>query len=227
MSFSRPDDLIGKITKAKAGFAVSNRYKVFINSPMILRNRLKMDELNLLCNSVTLPGKALTTVDHVTYRQPQKLVNGYQLEDVNFEFYLTNDYGVKKYFDEWQSSVLNPSNYLINYSDTYTSQVQIYQSDPGDNNIYGIKLLEAYPINVQEIQLGNENENGIVKLSVTMSYFDYEVIDVSGPGNYKVPEMPEFKNTFVNQNSFSPNTPQPSAPFSPGKNSDPFDFNLE
>ena len=37
----------------------------------------------------------------------QKAAYGYASDDVNMTFYLMNDYGVKRYFDAWISSIIN------------------------------------------------------------------------------------------------------------------------
>jgi hypothetical protein len=55
-------------------------------------------DITILCESCTLPGRQIMTLDYQTFRQPEKLPYGYINEDVTFSFLLTNDYYVKKLF---------------------------------------------------------------------------------------------------------------------------------
>jgi hypothetical protein len=56
---------------------------------------------NILCKSVTMPGKQILTLDRQVGIFNEKVVNGFAVDDVTMVFYALNDYGVKKYFDSW------------------------------------------------------------------------------------------------------------------------------
>jgi hypothetical protein len=61
---------------------------------------------NLLCKSVSMPGKQIATLDRQMGIFNEKIVNGFIVDDVTMTFYALNDYGVKKYFDSWRSAMV-------------------------------------------------------------------------------------------------------------------------
>ena len=88
------EELKGRMT-IKNGLASSNQFMVVMPSMDGQDSRT----LNVLCKSVTMPGKQITTIDRNIGIFNEKVVNGFLVDDVTMTFYVLNDYGVKKYFD--------------------------------------------------------------------------------------------------------------------------------
>lgn len=110
------EDLKGKLI-SKNGMAMSNQYSVEMPSEVGSSNpdlgtvatKLKgmsSSTANLLCKSVSMPGKQITTLDRQMGIFNEKIVNGFAVEDVTMTFYALNDYGAKKYFDTWRAVML-------------------------------------------------------------------------------------------------------------------------
>lgn len=156
-------DIQGAITSAISGnFSIKNAF----NDPR---------DISLLCESCSLPGRQITTMDYQSIRQPIKMPNGYINEDITFSFHLTHDYYIKKMFDKWVSAVIDFKNYRVRYQNEYTTDVIIQQLDKKNIPIYGIKLYKAFPVTINSINLDNTAENTPQKVSVTMAYEDYAV----------------------------------------------------
>lgn len=96
---------------SKNGMAFANQYSVEM-PPQLGKDQitklLGMDPktANILCKSVTMPGKQILTLDRQVGIFSEKVVNGFAVDDVTMVFYALNDYGVKKYFDSWRSAML-------------------------------------------------------------------------------------------------------------------------
>tara|TARA_Y100000385_G_scaffold287249_1_gene351120 strand:- start:1112 stop:1834 length:723 start_codon:yes stop_codon:yes gene_type:complete len=108
------EDLKGKLI-SKNGMAMSNQYSVEMPSEVGngldggVKTKLKGmsgTTANLLCKSVSMPGKQITTLDRQLGIFSEKIVNGFAVDDVTMTFYALNDYGAKKYFDTWRSAML-------------------------------------------------------------------------------------------------------------------------
>tara|TARA_Y100000004_G_scaffold104311_1_gene117048 strand:+ start:3456 stop:4160 length:705 start_codon:yes stop_codon:yes gene_type:complete len=157
-------DWQGHISSALAG---NFGFNDLINDPR---------DMALLCQSCSFPGKQINTIDHDRsgFANPVKAPYQYTMEDVTFTFHLTNDYFVKKQFDNWQNTVLNPRTHTIGWKKNYTSSVVIQQLDQSNTNVYGIKLVNAYPVAVNSIQLDNSTTDSTHQVSVTMAYDYYE-----------------------------------------------------
>jgi hypothetical protein len=153
------------------GAALSGNFKVgnLLNDPR---------DIALLCESCNMPGRIITTLEYQSIRQAQKIPNGYINEDVTFSFILTQDYYMKKMFDKWMGIVIDLQKYRAQYQKNYTTDVIIHQLDKNNIPIYGVKLKRAYPIVLGGIGLDNNSENTVQKLTVTMTFDDFEQEDV-------------------------------------------------
>lgn len=88
------------------------------------------EEMNILCKDVTLPGRQIMTNDRVVGIKRAKVPYGYAVEDVSMTFYVLNDYGVKEYFEAWQSLAVNQNSYEVGYQrgpGGYSRTIQIEQ----------------------------------------------------------------------------------------------------
>ena len=153
--------------KGRAGLARSNRFRVVI--PNVFSND-NGKGLDILCESCSLPGRQINTVDYSPWRNDNKIPIGYTDEDVTCVFHLTNDYYVKDLFDKWLKKIVNPDSYLIEYSASYTSTIDIYQLNESDQDVYAVKLLQAWPVSINSVELNNSDENNTQKLTVVFTY---------------------------------------------------------
>ena len=190
MSIERLKSLISK----KGGLAKANRFNVMFTPPT--QSLLNLDlqgmissaisgnfnaknlvndprDISLLCDSVVIPGKQISTLDYQTTKNSVKIPYGYVQDDVSLSFLLTNDYYMKTIFDKWINSIVDTKKYCVAYKDDITCDVIIQQLDEEDVPIYGVKLEGAFPITMSEIALSNESTNTIQKLNVSFAYDKY------------------------------------------------------
>ena len=89
-----------------------------------------MEELNILCKDVQLPGRQILTSDRRIGMKTEKVPYGYSIGDVSMTFHVLNDYGVKEYFETWQQLAINQDTYEAGYlrgRGGYGKTVQIEQ----------------------------------------------------------------------------------------------------
>jgi len=155
------------IIKRRAGLSRGNRFQVVISNPI---NGEDGKDLTLLCESCTLPGRQILSTDFSVWRNENKVPTGYTDEDVTCVFYLTNDYYVKDLFDKWLVSIINPVTYLANYTNTFAKTILLQQLNEADQIIYEVTLPNAWPVGVNSIELSNDADNSIQKLTVVFTY---------------------------------------------------------
>lgn len=158
------------------GFAMQNRFQLFIAPPPFVLGDSKIEDLSILCESCILPGRTISTLDSQQVRQTIKIANGFTNDDLSFTFLLTQDYFIKKIFDRWLSRVIDFDNYRTNYQNEYSGDIEIHQLDKDNESIYKIKIERAYPITVNSINLESTAENTISRVTVVMSFQNYKVI---------------------------------------------------
>lgn len=178
----------------KGGIAPANRFNVVFTPPK--RSLLNFDlgnligsllsntfdssnflndprDISLLCQSVDLPGRQITTIDYIAEKQqvpiPYTVIN----EDVTMKFLMTNDYAMKNMFDNWISGVIDMDSYTVGYKKDFTTDVIIQQLNQNNIPVYGVKLENAFPTTLSSIALDSTSENTISELTVTLSYDNY------------------------------------------------------
>jgi hypothetical protein len=150
------------------GFAKANRFAVEITNMPGLSTEGARD-LSFMCESVSIPGKQITTLDYDNgTRRPFKIPTGVLDDDVAITFNLTNNYFVKQAFDTWLNTIIDQQ-YLLNYIDKYVREVTISQLDENDNEIYSVVLKNAYPFQVAAIELANASTDTISTVTVTFA----------------------------------------------------------
>lgn len=130
-------------------------------------------DISLLCESCSLPGRSITTMDYQNVKHSVKIPYSFINEDVTFTFILTGDYYIKKMFDAWMGLTFDTQNYVLQYKEKYTADVRIAQVNSDNIPIYTIVLQRAYPTAIQAITLDNTSENTIQKVTVTMTYENF------------------------------------------------------
>jgi len=199
------DNLKATISK-KGGVAMQNRFQIFFQPPTAnsMKSLLNSDpkvlvgslaknavsggsiknmipdprDISILCESVNLPGRQITTIDYQAEKQSIKIPYSAINEDVTMSFILTNDYYMKKLFDDWQSAVFDMNRYRAGYKKDFTTDIVIQQLNQENIPVYGVRLEGAFPVTVSSINLDNNSENTIQKLNVTLSYENYVPEDI-------------------------------------------------
>ena len=178
-------DLKSTLSK-RGGVAVQNRFKVDILPPASLK--LGADgarDLTILCESCTMPGRQISTVDYQLLQHSFKIPSGFTLDDVTLTFVLTNDFFPKKLFEAWAASTIDFNLYKAKYLEDYRGTIVIHQLAKGywtdedePNIVQSVKLIDAFPIQLSAINLDNTAENSVQKFSVVIAYKNFELINI-------------------------------------------------
>lgn len=173
---------------SKNGMAFSNQFGIELPS---IGGEDK-DTLNILCKTAELPGKQITTIDRNIGLQFEKVVNGFAVADVTVSFIMLNDYGVKKYFDNWTRMMVDEEGGRVAYKTDYAKKITIHQLskpqvrlgfdlgpldfnfDLFGNSIYSVELEDAFPTSINAISLANDADQ-LVEFSVQFSFTRWSV----------------------------------------------------
>ena len=190
-------DTLKSSIAAKGGLARSNRFNVIFTPPKQSLLNLKPEvlvgqlasgdtpsvrsllndprDISLLCESVSIPGRSISTADYMADKQSNKFPNTLIDSDIDMTWVLTNDYYMKTMFDGWLSSIIDMDTYTLGYKNDFATDVIIQQLNVDNIPVYGVKLEKAYPVSVNAIELSNTSENEVAKLTVSWAYDKYVV----------------------------------------------------
>jgi hypothetical protein len=167
---------IDKLRSKIGGFAKGNRYNVtFSNLPAGLSTAVN-ENLQYLCESVSLPTKGIASNAHDVYGPPREIPYRETFTEAALSFILDDAFTVKKFFDKWQEKIINVETGNVNYWNNFVATINITRlsndatSFADATDMYKIELREAYPSAVGEIALGHTQGGEILRLSVTFKY---------------------------------------------------------
>ena len=155
-------------------FARVNRFEVFITPPagMINKNRTNAEAVSLYCEMASLPPVNISTksfkIFGPTYQRP--FGAEYGGEGISLTFHVDRDMQVKKFFDDWTATVVDPDTGLVGFQEEYISTLTLRQLDEQDNVTYEIELSEAFPRSVNLLELNNSAQNQTHRLNVLFAY---------------------------------------------------------
>ena len=167
---------IDKLRSKIGGFAKGNRYNVtFSNLPAGLSAAVN-ENLQYLCESVSLPTKGIASNAQDIYGPPREIPYRETFTEAALSFILDDAFTVKKFFDKWQENIINVETGNVNYWNNFVATINITRlsndatSFADATDMYKIALIEAYPSAVGEVALGHTQGGEILRLSVTFKY---------------------------------------------------------
>ena len=124
------------------GVALPSRYEVLFLPPKgiadgatnnifvdIFRNTIGRGEIRRVaaqCNKIDFPGINMdTTEDSNIYGPVRSIVNGFSYGEVTANFYMSEAYLEKQFFEEWQKQAYNQQDFTLGYYDDYVGEIQI------------------------------------------------------------------------------------------------------
>lgn len=154
------EELKSIVTKGR-GLARTNLYYVYL--PSIKREQAAYEH-GVLCTSVSLPSRQLSTVPRELGIVKQDVVYGFVNPSVSMTFRVLNDQGTREYFETWQRAAIGQyddieGRYEASYPDSYCKKIEIYQLEKGVSFPLYNKDISLGPINLSfDIDLGTQLE---------------------------------------------------------------------
>jgi len=189
MSFS-PQEFLSNINRLK-GLAKPNLFEVLIAMPDYISGFAGggatagnndspitvMKSLTLQCEATELPGKTLNTIDVDIYGPTFKVPIKTQYNDITLTFICTNDFYERKLFERWLQAIIPSKTNNLRFAkedDTqYMTTIEIVQFDSIANEIFTVKLIDAFPTGVAAQAL-SWNDDNFHRLGVQFAYQKYE-----------------------------------------------------
>lgn len=205
MIFNSPvSDIQAKISE-RGGLARPNFFAVTFTGPSSINPDIFL--VNAICESVSLPGRAISTNEHTTTKHATKTPYSFINDDVTLTFLVTNDFYIKNLFEKWMKTVINDEDGKIYYKSQYASDMTITVLSVDGKVVHKVNLEKAFPIAFTAIELSNTAESQVMRFTVTMTYDNFK----SNTTYFTLAtSLAELKNALSFPNPF-----MPSVPFSP------------
>ena len=168
------------ISSFNTGYARPSRFDVTIPIPLSLATYItSARNLTLRCELAQLPGRTFETAEKKMGSAPvEKFPYQTNYEQAEFTFIVSGDMNEKIFFDAWMELINPTSNYNFQYKSNYAVDITINQYDVSNKLTYAGVLQEAFPIDVNQLDLDWTN-NGYHKLTVVFVYKQWQNNTVS------------------------------------------------
>jgi hypothetical protein len=179
---------ISQFTDSIREVAKPKLFDVQINIPLGLSNYfikkrnslVGVDKtLSLRCESTNIPGRTFATTEQKFGSNPtEKHAYHTTYNDIDMTFIVTESHNgntfssklpEKQFFDEWMNLINPTTTYDFLYKEDYVGSIFINQLDTSNEEIFQVKLIDAFPISVNQLDL-DWSSDGYHKLNVTFAY---------------------------------------------------------
>lgn len=138
--------------------------------------------LGLQCENAELPGKTIQTQDATIYGPSYKVPYRASYNDMNLTFLCTNEFYERKLFDRWLEAMIPTDTHNTRFpkgngtmGSGYMTDIRVIQYDHFIKQIYAVKLIDAFPVNINAQALSWTDDN-FHRLSVQFAYQKFETI---------------------------------------------------
>ena len=145
------------------------------------------EKLSYMAKTVTLPSKALGTMDTKRFGPVGKVANDLIIDTASMTFMCSADYKEHLFFDGWISGIMgqikNPKTrqeYTLSYYNDYVSQVNIIPLDRQGGAAAQVTLKEAYPTNLGPIEFAWSDAGEVATFTVTWTFRDWNHTQTAG-----------------------------------------------
>ena len=143
----------------------SNRFFIEVGLPADLLASADTQRLDILCDSVTLPGLKIATNESMNAYKSTPMPYSFVNDELVVSFKAVKDgieYGL---FNQWLEKIVNPETYELAYKNDVVSDWTVYQLDSANQTISAIKLINVFATSISQIDLTSDTAD-VVKFTV-------------------------------------------------------------
>ena len=180
---------IRSILNAQGGIAYNDKYLVTLGPPAgfgLPGGGIMRRQLSFLCDTATLPTKSLATFEKTIYGPVKAMPYRMTFTEASMSFIMTDSMREKDYFDAWQNKIIDQKTGNVGFFNDYVCDIKIQKfgrnvDTDSDEPTYEVKLIDAWPSIVSEVQLSHSGVTEAMKLPVTFQFKKWES-GISHPG---------------------------------------------
>jgi hypothetical protein len=169
------------ISTFNTDLARPNRFDVTIPVPLSMGRQITTGRnLTMRCEMAQLPGRAFETTTKKMGSAPiEKFPTHTMYNEVALSFIVSGDMSEKIFFDTWMELINPTTDFNFQYKSNYAVDISINQYDLHNNLTYSANLVEAFPIDVNQLDLDWSNVDSFHKLTVVFAYKQWQNNTVS------------------------------------------------
>lgn len=186
-------------TLFRDSLARTNRFEVLITPPTGISGASNISQLSsLYVEQASFPILNIATkafkIFGPSYQRP--FTSEYGGEGISVTFHVDRDMRVKKFFDDWMHIIIDPTTFTVGYQSDYVTKILIRQLNELEQITYEIELLEAFPRNMNLMELNNASSNQTHRLNILFAYRYWREVGASNPNSIpQTLQLPQISRT--------------------------------
>lgn len=155
------------------GLARTNRFEVEITPPRALSSYREEAFLSsLYVEQASIPLLNIITKQQKIFGPTIQRPSGseYGGEGMSMVFHVDSTMKVRKFFEDWMHEIVFPERFTVNYQENYVTDISIRQLNEQDEIEHEVILYEAFPRNINLMDLNNASANQTHRLNVLFAY---------------------------------------------------------
>jgi hypothetical protein len=129
-------------------------------------------EFGFLTKAATYPFMTYNTTTVQYNNLPRHFAQGVDYDPIAFEFLVDDGLKVLRFFDNWRKLVMNDGSRTFNYKDEYSGNIEIELWNRKQFMRAKCTILDAFPVNMDNIALAMDANDQIMTLNVSFRYDD-------------------------------------------------------
>lgn len=127
-----------------------------------------------LAKAVSLPARTIGNIEVNWQGMKTKLAGDPTFEDFTMTFLNDYEFLVKSYFEKWLEEIAAMGTNVRTDHGTYKAEILVQQLGRDNQPIAEYKLIGAYPIQMDAIELNQESADTVEEFNVTIAYDYFE-----------------------------------------------------
>ena len=161
-----------RTTIAIDSLARTNRFEVLIIPPAGMQATGMGEMVSLYCEQASLPMLNISSkafkIFGPTYQRP--VTSEYGGEGISFAFHVDREMDIRRFFENWMHTIIDPDDFTVGYQRDYVTSIFIRQLDEQENVTYEVELIDAFPRNMNLMELNNAATNQTHRLNILFAY---------------------------------------------------------
>lgn len=165
------------------GLARTNRFEIKIIPPVSLRQGSEF--ISLMAEQASFPLLNIQTkafkIFGPAYQKP--ITSDYGGEGTSIVFHIDREMKVKRFFNDWIHTIVDKDRYTVGWLNDYKGSVIIRQLDEQDQVTHEVELIDAFPRNVNILDLNHTSTNQTHRLNVMFAYRYWRDLSTTKPND--------------------------------------------
>ena len=161
-------------TIAKNGLASPNKFEVIFRTiPGARKGAADLQQLNIMCDQVSLAGRDVQAVLDLQYGIRRQVVyNAPAYTPLSLSFLCTDNMDEKRILDKWNDKCVSVNGgFNVEYYNNYIGELDVYVLDrSGKHRTYHMHYHEVYPKTVTAVELNHGTTNATLRVTAEIQY---------------------------------------------------------